>query len=114
MADQCKTNRDHLTTEAADLYARIGPTNRRPKLKDYTEPPAQDRWERDLGGQTRLTVTATEAIAVVREGWSKLTARDDPRRTLVESPEGAQTRPTTPDTRGFQEVTGQVSGGVSG
>lgn len=68
------TERGHLTTEAADLYARIGPTNRRPKPEDYTEPPTQDQWERDLGGQTRLAVTATEAIAVIREGWSKLPA----------------------------------------
>ncbi|MGH3911491.1 MAG: nucleotidyl transferase AbiEii/AbiGii toxin family protein, partial [Pseudonocardiaceae bacterium] len=60
------TERGHLTVEAADLYARIGPTNRRPEPKDYTEPPAQDRWERDLGGQTQLTVTAAEAITVVR------------------------------------------------
>lgn len=64
--------RGHLTIEAADLYARVGPTNRRPQPEDYIEPPAQDRWERDLGGQTRLTVTAAEAIAVVREGWSQL------------------------------------------
>jgi predicted nucleotidyltransferase component of viral defense system len=43
--------RGHLTTEAADLYARVGPTNRRPEPKDYAEPPAQERWEQISAGR---------------------------------------------------------------
>jgi hypothetical protein len=69
--------RGHLTAEAAGLYSRLGPTNRRPDPADFTDPPAQSQWERDLSGQVRLTVTASEASAVVREGWTQL-ARTDP------------------------------------
>lgn len=66
------TERGHLTEEAADLYAQTGPTNRRPDPELFTDPPSEERWERDLGGQLRLTVTAYEALATVREGWSRL------------------------------------------
>ena len=61
--------RGHLTAEAADLFARLGPTNRRPDPATYTNPPGEDRWRRDLAGQVRLTVTAAEACTVVRERW---------------------------------------------
>jgi hypothetical protein len=62
--------RGHLTAEAADLFARLGPTNRRPDPETYSDPPSEDRWRRDLGGQVRLTVTAAEACAVVQERWA--------------------------------------------
>lgn len=61
--------RGHLTADAADLFARLGPTNRRPDPATYTNPPSEDRWRRDLAGQVRLTVTAAEACTVVRERW---------------------------------------------
>jgi hypothetical protein len=61
--------RGHLDAEAADLYARLGPTNHRPDPADYAEPPSQARWERDLGAQIRLTVTAADAAEVVAEAW---------------------------------------------
>jgi predicted nucleotidyltransferase component of viral defense system len=64
--------RDHLTAEAADLYARVGPTNRRPDLAAFAEAPPEEHWRRDLGGQVRLTVTAAEALAVVRAAWSRV------------------------------------------
>ncbi|WP_027928182.1 nucleotidyl transferase AbiEii/AbiGii toxin family protein [Amycolatopsis benzoatilytica] len=65
--------RGHLTEEAADLYARVGPTNRRPDPAAFSEAPSEDRWRRDLGGQVRLTVTAADALAVVRKSWARLT-----------------------------------------
>jgi predicted nucleotidyltransferase component of viral defense system len=63
--------RGHLDDEAADLYARLGPTNRRPDPVDYADAPLQARWERDLGGQTRLTVTATQAASAVAKAWER-------------------------------------------
>jgi hypothetical protein len=64
--------RGHLTAQAADLYARVGPTNRRPDPAAFSQAPTEERWQRDLGGQVRLTVTAAEALAVVRDGWARL------------------------------------------
>jgi predicted nucleotidyltransferase component of viral defense system len=64
--------RGYLDAEAADLYARLGPTNRRPDPVDYADAPAQARWEGDLGGQTRLTVTAVEAAAAVAKAWERV------------------------------------------
>jgi predicted nucleotidyltransferase component of viral defense system len=63
--------RGHLTAEAADLYARTGPTNRRPEPALFTTAPDEDRWKRDLGGQVRLTVTARDALATVRDAWAR-------------------------------------------
>jgi Nucleotidyl transferase AbiEii toxin, Type IV TA system len=63
----------HITEEAADLFARFGPTNRRPDPSAYTDPPHEGRWQRDLGGQVQLTVTAAEACAVVRDHWAAMT-----------------------------------------
>jgi hypothetical protein len=59
----------HVGAQAADLYARLGPTNRRPDPHDYAEPPGQARWERDLGAQVRLTVTAAQAAKIVAQAW---------------------------------------------
>lgn len=64
--------RGHLTAEAADLFARLGPTNRRPDPSTYANPPREDGWQRDLSGQLRLTVSAVEACATVRESWARL------------------------------------------
>ncbi len=65
-----------MTAEAADLFAQVGPTNRRPDPSAFADPPNEDRWQRDLAGQVRLTVTAAEASAVVRDGWTRLVATD--------------------------------------
>lgn len=62
----------HLTAEAADLFARLGPTNRRPDPAAFTHPPDEAQWRRDLAAQVRLTVTAVEACETVRERWSVL------------------------------------------
>jgi predicted nucleotidyltransferase component of viral defense system len=58
-----------LDAEAAGLYARLGPTNHRPDPAEYSDAPDQARWERDLGGQTRLAVTALEAATAVAKAW---------------------------------------------
>jgi predicted nucleotidyltransferase component of viral defense system len=66
---------DHLTIEAADLFARLGPTNRRPDPAAFAHPPDEAQWRRDLAAQVRLTVTAAEAGETVRARWADL-ARD--------------------------------------
>jgi hypothetical protein len=63
-------NDGHLSTEAARLFARHGPTGRAPTDELFREAPGQDRWQRDLGGQLRLTVTAADALATVRDHWA--------------------------------------------
>ncbi|GAA4693828.1 hypothetical protein GCM10023215_34180 [Pseudonocardia yuanmonensis] len=64
--------RGHLDTAAAELYARLGPTNHRPDPDDYSDPPDQAQWQRDLGAQIRLTVSAADAAAAVAHAWSQL------------------------------------------
>lgn len=64
--------RGYLDVDAANLYGRLGPTNRRPDPRDYADPPQQSRWERDLGAQVRLTITADEAAATVAAAWARL------------------------------------------
>lgn len=60
----------HITREGADLFARFGPTNRRPSNELFGNPPDEARWRRELGGQLRLHVSAAEALAVVRDRWA--------------------------------------------
>jgi Nucleotidyl transferase AbiEii toxin, Type IV TA system len=66
---------DHVTIEAADLFARLGPTNRRPNPEAFAVPPDEARWRRDLAAQVRLTVTASEACEKVRIRWTELARR---------------------------------------
>ena len=63
----------HLSTDAARLFARYGPTGRAPTSELFREAPTQERWQRDLGGQLRLTVSAADALATVRDHWTKAT-----------------------------------------
>ncbi|GEL24895.1 hypothetical protein PSU4_38490 [Pseudonocardia sulfidoxydans NBRC 16205] len=65
--------RGHLDVEAARLYARLGPTNRAPDPDDYETAPEQRHWERDLGGQVRLTISAGEAADAVATAWRRVT-----------------------------------------
>lgn len=62
----------HLTVEAADLFARLGPTNRRPDPAAFAHPPDEARWHRDLAAQVRLSVTAVEACRTLQERWAAL------------------------------------------
>lgn len=58
-----------INDEAADLFRRHGPTNRPPTAELFTRPPHETTWRRELAGQTRLRITATDAITHVREAW---------------------------------------------
>lgn len=58
-----------LNDEAADLFRRHGPTNGPPTAELFTRPPDETMWRRELAGQTRLRITAADALTHVREAW---------------------------------------------
>lgn len=60
-----------LDGAAAQLFTRHGPTNRPPATELFSQPPDEVRWRRELAGQTRLDITAAEALEVVRRAWSE-------------------------------------------
>jgi hypothetical protein len=64
----------HITADAAQLFAQHGPTNRPPTPSLFRNPPPEDRWQPDLGGQLRLTITAANALAIVREAWAAVSS----------------------------------------
>lgn len=63
------TQRGAIDEDAARLYARFGQTGRPPTGDLFTQPPDETRWRQELSGQTRLEVTAGEAIEVVRTAF---------------------------------------------
>lgn len=62
--------RGYLTTEASELFALHGPTGTPPKAFMFDEPPTQREWVAQLAAQTRLEVTAQEALELVRDSWA--------------------------------------------
>jgi Nucleotidyl transferase AbiEii toxin, Type IV TA system len=60
----------HLTADAAALFAQHGTTGGPPRSFMFAKPPSEDAWRDQLAGQTRLDVTAAEALAAVRAAWS--------------------------------------------
>ena len=58
---------------AVDAFVRHGPTGRPPAGWVFATGPDEQTWFRAVGHQTRLTVTATEALASVREAWESAT-----------------------------------------
>lgn len=59
-----------ITRGAADLFAKYGPTGTRPREFMFANPPSEMEWKASLSGQTRLEVTAAEALEAVRSAWS--------------------------------------------
>lgn len=58
-----------IDAEASVLFAKYGPTNNPPNARQLAHPPDEATWQRELAGQTRLAVTAADALAEVREAW---------------------------------------------
>lgn len=58
-----------INSEAADLFIRYGPMTNPPDERIFSAAPDETVWRRDLGSQTRLNVTAKEALAAVRTAW---------------------------------------------
>lgn len=54
---------------AVEVFVQHGPTNRPPQAWMFTAPPDEAAWHVDLGHQTRLRVTAVEALDAVRTAW---------------------------------------------
>lgn len=59
-----------LDVEAAQLFARHGTTGAPPRSWMFAKAPAESDWRAQLAGQTRLSVTAQEALDEVRAAWS--------------------------------------------
>jgi predicted nucleotidyltransferase component of viral defense system len=62
--------RGHITAEAAQLFVANGPTGSMPQPWMFTTAPPEDRWREQLAGQTRLTVTAADALRMVSAAWT--------------------------------------------
>lgn len=62
----------HITKAAADLFIAHGPTNGTPQPWMFTSAPSEDRWSEQLAGQTRLTVTAAQALDTVAAAWAPM------------------------------------------
>ncbi|MGU3581925.1 nucleotidyl transferase AbiEii/AbiGii toxin family protein [Rhodococcus sp. C26F] len=62
-----------IDAEAAALFRRYGPTNRVPGNHLFEQPPDEADWRSQLAGQTRLTSTASEALAIARRAWARAT-----------------------------------------
>ncbi len=63
------TTRDAIDEEAARLFARHGQTGRPPTGELFRQAPDETRWRQELSGQTRLEITAAEALEAVREAF---------------------------------------------
>jgi predicted nucleotidyltransferase component of viral defense system len=57
---------------ALNLFEKFGPTNRPPSDYMFKGPPSDVAWQTQLAGQTRLAVTAAEALTIVREAWANV------------------------------------------
>lgn len=67
-----------IDAAAAGLYRQFGPTNQPPGDYLFETAPSDAQWQTQLAGQTRLTITAAEALATVHDAWARLA--DDEQR----------------------------------
>jgi predicted nucleotidyltransferase component of viral defense system len=63
---------DAIDKTALHLFQKFGPTNQPPSGRIFVNPPYDAAWQTQLAGQTRLTVTAAEALRIVREAWARV------------------------------------------
>ncbi len=61
--------RGWLDADAVELFHDLGPLRARPQLWMFRDGVAEAVWRRALAHQTRLEVSATEALDVVRRVW---------------------------------------------
>lgn len=66
-----------IDANATSLFRRFGPTNRGPAPHIFQRAPSDSEWRAQLAGQTRLTVSATEALAIVRDAWREAVDADE-------------------------------------
>ena len=70
-----------INSEAAVLFRRYGPTNKAPTPRMFVCAPSDAEWQAQLAGQTRLSVSAAEALEVVRDAWLQA---GRPAKTLID------------------------------
>ncbi|HET6736423.1 nucleotidyl transferase AbiEii/AbiGii toxin family protein [Mycobacterium sp.] len=58
-----------IDADAAALFRRYGPTNKTPAPHMFDRAPSDAEWQAQLAGQTRLSVSASDALRSVREAW---------------------------------------------
>ena len=66
--------RGHITADALEVFVRTGPTGRAPANWVFDAAPDEAIWRRSLSHQTRLRLTAAEALASVRAVWASASA----------------------------------------
>ncbi len=69
-----------IDAAAEDLYRRYGPTNQPPAPHDFATAPTEADWRNQLAGQTRLTVSARDALGDVRDAWAQIVASTRPHK----------------------------------
>ena len=67
-----------ISSEAAQLFRKYGPTNEPPTRNLFAQALDETVWRRDLAGQTRLHITAEEALTIVRNAWDSVSWRLHP------------------------------------
>ncbi|WP_182357694.1 nucleotidyl transferase AbiEii/AbiGii toxin family protein [Tomitella gaofuii] len=65
-----------IDDEAAAMFARHGPTNHPPSRHMFLAAPREEEWTAQLAGQTRLRISASEALITVRDAWECVAERD--------------------------------------
>lgn len=63
--------RGHVDAEALRIFVRKGPTGRPPGEWVFEAGPTPEEWRLALGHQTRLRVTASDALRSVRAAWAR-------------------------------------------
>lgn len=64
-----------INDAAAELYRRFGPTNRPPGSYLFDQAPSEAEWRSQLAAQTRLTISAADALDAVRDAWVSVTGK---------------------------------------
>ncbi|MGZ4556319.1 MAG: nucleotidyl transferase AbiEii/AbiGii toxin family protein [Mycobacteriaceae bacterium] len=67
-----------LNAESAALFATHGPTSSPPRSWMFKRAPSAVQWQAQLAGQTRLTVSAADALEAVRTAWAAAVGEDWP------------------------------------
>lgn len=62
---------DAIDAAAAALFRKFGPTNKNPAAYLFRDAPSDADWQAQLAGQTRLTVSAVDALHTVHTAWRK-------------------------------------------
>lgn len=62
---------DAINPAAVALFRKYGPTNKPPGPHLFRRAPSDAEWQAQLAGQTRLTISASEALETVRQKWKE-------------------------------------------